>query len=94
MVALGGGAVSIREVPLYKVAMLDSFGVNDTFLSLTRSGFAMGRYIDHVGCVLAPGKKRSGRGTTRAEDASGTPTQGHISPSILVYKEHSGDWHK
>ena len=25
-----------------------------------------------------------GRGTTRAEDAQGTPTQSHISPSILV----------
>ena len=27
----------------------------------------------------------SGRGTTKAEDAHGTPTQSHISPSILVY---------
>ena len=31
----------------------------------------------------------SGRGTTRAEDAQGGPTQSHISPSILVY-EHEG----
>ena len=29
----------------------------------------------------------SGRGTTRAEDAEGTPNQSHISPSVLVYKE-------
>jgi len=29
----------------------------------------------------------NGRGTTRAEDAQGTPTQSHISPSILVYEE-------
>ena len=29
----------------------------------------------------------SGRVTTRAEDARGTPTQSHISPSILVYEE-------
>ena len=29
----------------------------------------------------------SGRGTTRAEDAQGTPTQSHISPSILVYED-------
>ena len=29
----------------------------------------------------------SGRGTTRAEDAQGIPTQSHISPSILVYEE-------
>ena len=28
----------------------------------------------------------SGRGAARAEDAEGTPTQIHISPSILVYK--------
>ena len=28
-----------------------------------------------------------GRGTVRAEDAQGTPTQSHISPSILVYEE-------
>ena len=29
----------------------------------------------------------SGRGTARAEDAQGTPSQRHISPSILVYDE-------
>ena len=29
-----------------------------------------------------------GRGTTRAEDAHGTPTQSHISPSILVYENY------
>ena len=29
----------------------------------------------------------SGRGTTRAEDAQGTPAQSHISPRILAYKE-------
>ena len=28
-----------------------------------------------------------GRGTARAEDAQGTLTQSHISPSILVYEE-------
>ena len=28
----------------------------------------------------------NGRGTTRAEDAQGKPTQSHISPSILVYE--------
>jgi len=31
----------------------------------------------------------SGRGTARAEDAQGTPTQSHISPSILVYEDES-----
>jgi len=29
----------------------------------------------------------SGRGTTRAEDAQGTPTQRHVSPRILVYED-------
>jgi len=29
----------------------------------------------------------SGRGTARAEDAQRTPTQSHVSPSILVYEE-------
>jgi len=33
-------------------------------------------------------RHRAGRGTTRAEDAQGTPTQSHISPSILVYEEN------
>ena len=32
----------------------------------------------------------SGRGTTRAEDAEGTPTESHVSLSILVYEEKSG----
>ena len=29
----------------------------------------------------------SGRGAARAEDAPGTPTQSHISPSVLVYED-------
>ena len=29
----------------------------------------------------------SGRGAAKAEDTQGTPTQSHISPSILVYEE-------
>ena len=29
----------------------------------------------------------SGRGNTRAEDAQGTPTQSHVSPSILAYED-------
>ena len=32
---------------------------------------------------------RTGRGTTKAEDSQGTPTQSHISPSILVYEDKS-----
>ena len=37
---------------------------------------------------------RSGRGTARAEDAQGTPTQSHISPSVLVYEENHPLGHK
>ena len=33
-------------------------------------------------------RMRAGRGATRAEDAQGTPTQSHISPSILVYEDN------
>jgi len=33
------------------------------------------------------GFKVPGRGAARAEDAQGTPTQSHISPSILVYED-------
>ena len=29
----------------------------------------------------------SGRGTTSAEDAQGTPTKSHIPPSILLYED-------
>ena len=31
-----------------------------------------------------------GKGTTREEDAQGTPPQSHTSPSILVYEDTSG----
>ena len=34
---------------------------------------------------------RVGRGAARAEDAQGTPTQSHISPSILTTKIMEGD---
>ena len=33
----------------------------------------------------------SGRGAARAEDAQGTPTHSHISPSILVYEDQRQD---
>jgi len=32
---------------------------------------------------------RAGRGTARAEDAQGTPTQSHMLPSMLVYEEET-----
>ena len=39
-------------------------------------------------CGTKYSRDLSGRGTTRADDAQGTPTQSHMSPSILVY-EHT-----
>ena len=36
---------------------------------------------------VTPSWDLSGRGTTREEDAPGTPTQSHLSPSILVHEE-------
>ena len=36
---------------------------------------------------LRVGWLNSGRGTARAEDAQETPTQNHLSPSILVYED-------
>ena len=39
--------------------------------------------------------QRIGRGAARAEDAEGTPTQSHISPSLPVYEEKCGHlWQK
>ena len=35
--------------------------------------------------MIDSGLEGSGRGAARAEDAQGTPTQSHVSPSILVY---------
>ena len=32
----------------------------------------------------------AGRGAASAEDAPGTPTQSHTSPSILVYEDETG----
>ena len=37
--------------------------------------------------LVGPTDFHSGRGAARAEDAQGTPTQIHISPSILVYED-------
>ena len=45
----------------------------------------------HAGLVIDSGlvgSTDSGRGTARAEDAQGTPTQSHISPSILLYEDN------
>ena len=37
--------------------------------------------------MIDSGLVGSGRGTTGAEHAQGTPTQSHISPSLLVYED-------
>ena len=39
-------------------------------------------------CTLGLVGSTDWRGTTRAEDAQGTPTQSHISPNILVYEDN------
>ena len=56
--------------------------------------------------VIDSGLVGSGRGTARAENAQGTPTQSHISPSVLVHEEQpldrrharpqdpNGSWHE
>jgi len=54
------------------------------------TGEAVVYYVDGRLRVGRPGAMEfhsSGRGTTRAEDDQGTPTQSHISPSILVYED-------
>ena len=54
-----------------------------------RHGVAAGMWHtqDSQGKIMAFALDLSGRITTRAEDAQGTPTQSHISPSILVYED-------
>ena len=43
--------------------------------------------VDRLGCGTDPSNSElDGRGAARAKDAQGTPTQRHISPSILVYE--------
>ena len=49
-----------------------------------RVGWLKGFFIHHFHRGMRP----SGKGSTRAEDARGTPAQGHVSPSILVYEDN------
>ena len=63
-------------------------GVSWPFFAWTRTRPGHTRnnyYFDR----LRVGWLNCGRGTTRAEDAQGTPTQSNISPSILVYEDKS-----
>ena len=52
--------------------------------------------IDRFGCTPFPAISLesyiSGRGTARADNTQGTPTQIHISPSILVYEDKKVIW--
>ena len=45
-----------------------------------------------LGCLqgASPGSGDPWRGAARAEDTHGTPTQSHITPSILVYEDIMG----
>ena len=55
-----------------------------TFKMVSKKGeWPVSRQLLRV--VAGKGGDRLRRGTTRAEDDLGTPTQSHISPSILVY---------
>ena len=79
MVVLGGRVVSYeRGTPAF---FLTNFGESTVFVAPVDDGVA------HPGCqptLVRP----LWEGTTRAEDAQGTPTQSHLSPSILVCEEN------
>jgi len=87
-----GGAVSYERstpVQLFAGFVSTNFGQIvradiDEFLKSRAFDFPKNHHEADLGCPVA--SNLSGRGTTRAEDAQGTPTQRHISPSILVYK--------
>ena len=49
------------------------------------------RVSAHEVVRLRVGWLNGGRGAARAEDAQRTPTQSHISPSILVYEDDVSD---
>ena len=51
------------------------------------SHFQYERVLNHSGCSLPDRQGFVGRVAVRAEVAPGTPTQSHISPSILVYED-------
>jgi len=54
----------------------------------TQGWLAQRIFIHHIHRGMSPSTTRSRRtGAARAEDAQGTPTQSHISPSILVHEE-------
>ena len=67
-----------REIVILETGVNRSLEVvGGTFLSASSSSCR----------CLANSVDLSGRGTARAENAQGTPTQSHISPSMLVYEE-------
>ena len=43
-------------------------------------------YFLRGACRFRPALRTDEMGSTRAEDAQGTPTQSHISPNVLVYE--------
>ena len=52
---------------------------------MNRAGFVLVKSPTGLGLT-------SGRGTTRVEDAQGTPTQSHVSSSILVNEDEWRSW--
>jgi len=90
MVVLWGAAVSYaRDTPVPTLAtphvnrVLQHYRLVRLLVKL--AGFTGA--ITKLGRLSTSDRLRVGRGSTRAEDAQGTPTQSHISPSILVYEE-------
>ena len=69
---------------LGKVVSRERGGVDATAL---RTLFGQGSVIDS-GMVCSKDAHLSGRGTMRAEDTRGTPTQSHASSSILAYENN------
>ena len=72
------------------------FWVQDSLFSVQGPGFRVqgSGFRVHASGFRVQGQRlreskreRPGRGAARAEDAQETPTQSHISPSILVYQD-------
>jgi len=74
-------------VALHAIAEIDSLAECDFFVGRLDSVSVYIRIHTHIYIYVYIDSVLSGRGTTRAEDAQGTPTQSHISPSILVYED-------
>ena len=79
--------VDIYRIKIQDLIILGGYKLYTLYLNFTIWGAIFRGSTIQGGNGL--GMIDSGRGTTRAEDAQGTPTQSHISPSIRVYEEES-----